>query len=260
VKDVPKKCRAGEMLVDGQCVKACIGDNGIAPCPTSHRKPMDRWYKAGFYNVHCTWQPENKQWGCTFYVDGDVSHSREIYVGSVDTPEKELMDRLNGIMDYKYKIKKLTAKSAMADNAQIKALKDEDEEIRRSRKNAGPSHGSTMHDDNPDKIEATTMRMRAMGGWPVIIRKPLSNPGGVIIENFSGVDGAPPPVIQTANVTPVFDVSVEEAKRRFELAMERMHVSYSPDWDPVTDYGRKMQADYDSWLATQKRTSPPFIT
>lgn len=29
-----KKCRAGEMLTEGHCVKACTGENGMVPCHT----------------------------------------------------------------------------------------------------------------------------------------------------------------------------------------------------------------------------------
>jgi hypothetical protein len=42
VVHLPSKCKAGEMLVDGQCVKACIGEKGIAPCSPNQITAFNR--------------------------------------------------------------------------------------------------------------------------------------------------------------------------------------------------------------------------
>lgn len=157
-----------------------------------------------------------------------------------------------------YAVEKITEVQAHATLERNLAQAVEEEEIKAALAPAGyRSTGATIVSDKPDDVELTSMYHRGLGDWPVLIRRPISAPGTVIIEYYHGEDGPAPAILATDKVTPFFDMTVEEAQKRYEMAMEKRQVSFSPAWPPVTDYGRKMQKLYDEWLAKQPKTNPP---
>jgi len=233
------------------------------PTAENPRKPITRWYHVGYYIVKCVWNAPEKEWNCEYYIDGRKSYDKAFYVGdtSWSTPEKELVQSLSRVMNESYPVKKLTEERALAINEIRKALIAEDEEIKAVLAPAGYRRaGSTIVPDTPDNIESTAMYHRGLGDYPMLIRRPLRDKGSAVIEYYHKEDGPAPAIQATDKVILFFDVSIEEAQKRYELAQERKGTSFSPAWPPQTEYGRKMQADYDKWLATQPKTNPPAHT
>lgn len=64
---MPNKCRTDEMLVNGQCVKACIGENGIVPCspkpPTKENPGQSLFHHKTMIDLHLERTPTDAGYG-----------------------------------------------------------------------------------------------------------------------------------------------------------------------------------------------------
>jgi hypothetical protein len=220
------------------------------------------WYHSGFYTVKCIWNADMNEWYCEYYLFGEKIFDKVVWVSNspCSMPERELIRSIIFWKENRDAIESTTEEQALASMVQMRALNKEDAEIRAALAHARfKNFESTTIPDTQDEIEATAMYCRALGDWPVLIRGLRSIPGRVVVEYYCAEDGPAPAIIATDKVTPFFDVTVEEAQKRYELVMEKRQVSFSPEWPPVTDYGRMMQPQYDERLATQPKTNPPEI-